>query len=738
MNQRALLRVASSIVFGALAADAAQIEFHVAPTGRDSNPGTQARPFATLERARDAVRSARAGEAEGVFRIVLSGGVHRINRTVVFDLRDSAGGNGVTEIVAAPRQHPILSGAAPLPGRWKRVPRSFAHLPEQAQGRVWVADVPPDWPQFRTLFQGETMLRRARSRGFRQLKEPPAGYHEVDRQHLYLPAEALRSVVDFSGAEMVVVPVYPWVVNILPMTGVDRASGLVRTAVPATYPLAPPGFASFPEGTVWIENVLEALDEPGEWVLDSRARKLYLWPRDANQPGNDVVAPLLTELIRVEGKIDYEGATDTPVRGLVFRGLSFAQTDRWPWETEKTGWGLQHDWEMFDRPTAMLRFRGAESCRVEDCRFLNSGATGLRLDLHCQRIAVTRCEVAHLGGAGILLAGYGMGTKDVNRDNSVTDCDIHHIGRLLWHSAGIWAWQSGQNRIEHNRVRHTPYTGILVTGRTGLDRKGMSECSRTVRWAEVDRVLKRLPATWQEREPLMHGRRNIVAYNELRDCMEILGDGNAIYISGTGANNEVRNNFIHDIPAQNINASIRCDDDQHATTVENNVIARVSGEGIIWKGANIIRNNVLYDIRDATPDGRPAVHKRGYLVMPSAAVDGSAVQRNIIVSRIAGQNLLHERLQPVAARAGMTTPAALRTCAADYNLYFNSAEPGWGRKHLDAQRQFGIERHSVEADPRFRNPANNDFSLPPDSPALQLGFKPIDLSAVGPRKAVAQ
>jgi hypothetical protein len=75
----------------------------------------------------------------------------------------------------------------------------------------------------------------------------------------------------------------------------------------------------------------------------------------------------------------------------------------------------------------------------------------------------------------------------------------------------------------------------------------------------------------------------------------------------------------------------------------------------------------------------------------------------------------------------------LRTCKADNNLYFNTAEPGWGLKHLGAQRQFGIEQHSVEADPQFRNAAKDDFRLAPDSPALKLGFQPIDISQVGPR-----
>lgn len=78
-------------------------------------------------------------------------------------------------------------------------------------------------------------------------------------------------------------------------------------------------------------------------------------------PSDDIVAPALTELIRIEGAVDYDGSKDEPVRGLVFRGLTFTQADRFTWEEGHQGWGLQHDWEMFDRSTAMVRLRGAET-----------------------------------------------------------------------------------------------------------------------------------------------------------------------------------------------------------------------------------------------------------------------------------------------------------------------------------------------------------------------------------------
>ena len=41
-------------------------EFHVAPTGNDANPGTKAKPFATLERARETVRALQTREGATV------------------------------------------------------------------------------------------------------------------------------------------------------------------------------------------------------------------------------------------------------------------------------------------------------------------------------------------------------------------------------------------------------------------------------------------------------------------------------------------------------------------------------------------------------------------------------------------------------------------------------------------------------------------------------------------------
>ena len=52
----------------------------------------------------------------------------------------------------------------------------------------------------------------------------------------------------------------------------------------------------------------------------------------------------------------------------------------------------------------------------------------------------------------------------------------------------------------------------------------------------------------------------------------------------------------------------------------------------------------------------------------------------------------------------------------------------------EAWQAKGLDRHSIVADPKFRNAAEDDYRLQPDSPAFALGFKPIPVDRIGPYK----
>jgi hypothetical protein len=342
-----------------------------------------------------------------------------------------------------------------------------------------------------------------------------------------------------------------------------------------------------------------------------------------------------------------------------------------------------------------------------------------------RRLPLARCkgfippQEEDIGGAGVLLAGYGPGTKDVNRRNRIVNNDIHHVGQTYWHSAAIFTWQSGENLIAHNHIHHTPYTAIVVSGRIGMDPSGRSECSKTVRWKEAREVLGGRGGSWKQREPLLHSRKNIVEYNDIHDVMEVLEDGNCVYVSGCGGGNVVRYNWLHNCESIHMAEGIRCDDDQHETIIHGNVLWRIGGLAtyIAIKGVNHVTNNIMACPVRAT--------YRGMLSLECAPVAGSLVQRNIFYA---------VNRNDIPCYQGMTyyrNIARLADCQADFNVYHNTADPAWGFRHLHRERGNGIEAHSLPVDPMFLDAENGELRLEKGSAAWKLGFEPIDMARMG-------
>ena len=53
------------------------------------------------------------------------------------------------------------------------------------------------------------------------------------------------------------------------------------------------------------------------------------------------------------------------------------------------------------------------------------------------------------------------------------------------------------------------------------------------------------------------------------------------------------------------------------------------------------------------------------------------------------------------------------------------------QRSFEEWQKTGKDLHYMIADPGFVDPDNYDFHLKPDSPAIKLGFKPIDTSKMG-------
>lgn len=312
---RSLLSAMALVSTAAFATD-----FHMAPNGNDANPGTQAKPFATLERARDAIRELKqAGPLKEPVTVRLGGGRYALAREVRFGPEDSGTAACPITYTAAGPEPVVLDGGRGITG-WQK-----------HDAKLWVATVPDvaggAW-RFRQLYLNGRQRVRARTpnEGFLRVAGCPEGtpktanYHKDCQTFQFKPGDIHADWTNLSDVEVIVY--HFWTDSHLPIKSVDTESNLVTFAHKAGKTFTD-DFSE--DGARYIvENVFEGLDAPGEWYLNRHTGQLFYYPL----PGEDlakaeVVAPFASAHLRLEGK----PAERRYVEHVRFRNLSFAYSN---------------------------------------------------------------------------------------------------------------------------------------------------------------------------------------------------------------------------------------------------------------------------------------------------------------------------------------------------------------------------------------------------------------------------
>ena len=659
----------------------------VAPDGNDGWSGLSAEPnaartdgpFATIARARDAVREARGRGQAGPFAVELRGGVYVLSEPLVFTPEDSGTEDAPMIYRAHAGERPFISGGRRIAGF---VETSLSGL------ACWQTELPEvrDGWNFQQLF-----VRRRGARHFERRYRPVRGmlviagltysperkaapHRAAQRDFRFFPGdfEAFRNVADVE-----VVALHAWSASRLCVENVDLTTGVVRFTSMPTFRIG--HWYRRGRNPYYIENIREELRHPGEWYLDRPSGTLYYVPLPGETPANvEVVAPRLETLVTVRGDAEAERF----VEHLVFERMGFGHTN---WTTPRQGYDVSQG-----QPTlsAAVELAGARECAVVRCTVAHTGAYAIGLGLGCQQNRIAGCSLYDLGGGGVKVGDSRMAKTAVfpvlPTDNVVENNAMVGGGRTHFSANGVWAGIVKGLTVRHNEIRDFPYTGIGLGWSWGYAETSCAE--------------------------------NTIAYNHIHRVMRLLEDGGGIYTLGQQPGTVIRGNLIHDslmgpFACTFGQLGIYLDEGSGPFRIEDNIVYNVQMGAFNqhYGRGSVVENNIFANV---VQEPITCARKEDHL--------SYTFRRNIVY--LTTGNMISTRHNP----AGCNT-------VFDGNLYWDPSgdEPLFGAGSFAEWRAAGRGANSLIADPLFLDADAFDFRLRPESPALKLGFRPLDPTRAG-------
>lgn len=650
---------------------------YISPTGSDSGPGTLNKPFATISRARDAVRQIKKAGLNADVTVYLRGGVYTLDKTVTFGPADSGSEVHRITYAAYADEKPVISGAVKLAGDWGRQP---------AENAIWDVQLPKGtW--FQELFVDGRRQPRARipASGFLKARDLNGSRTEFGFENGQLdpgPSDA--------ASALAIVRTYEWHEQHVPVAKIDRGRGVITLASPAAYAVVPTGYGV--AGEFAIENLRSATTQPGNWCLERSSGILSYRPPEGIDPRKADIRGATT---RVLFDLCGDPAKKQRVENLHFRGLTFTQTGR----IEKLEWG------QYEGQAIRMQI-GVANCSIRDCRFLDLGGSGVVLWRDCRGIELDGNEFARVGDTSIVVSDY-LGEGPANGGgNRIVNNRIHDGGTVRRNACGIEMSMTEGNVVAHNLIHDMPYIAIRLSGAMPTD------------WQAKHVPSISPPFTADKIKPFVRSRNNRVEFNHIHNVMQAMSDGGAIYFWGTmgdGANS-VTGNLIEDIGlpgrlAVGIYMDDYCDDVQ----IRDNVVVRANWGLHLHGSPRITVENNIFGFASVVD---VSIQPEKYNTPPM----GSVIRRNIFY--MGTGKLTHEwtdwKKQPISEM--------------NFNCWWRP-EGKLAGKAIQLGFGQGFDKDSVIVDPLFVDPIKPQAGLKPESPAIKLGFKPIDVRGVGPAKA---
>ena len=655
-----------------ISAQSPGLKIYVSPSGDDSAAGSKEQPLASLNGALEKVKQARISTmAEGPVEIRISDGVYWISEPLLIGTENSGSEKSPVIVKAEEGARPVFCGGKKIEG--------FEKVSEQ----LWQAKIPEvaqyGW-NFEQLYVNGRRAVRAQSpnSGFYSLKSVSETVlvngggraPELAVQKLGLFADGIEEMESFSKEDYesgVITFYHKWDNTRKRIFGFEKDSSAVYISGKGVKP-----WNSLDNKTRYtIENYRAALDTCGEWYLD-RSGYLYYMPLPGETIENtEITAPVVSHFILIGG----DEKSGKKAGNIRFEGLSFQVAGyRMPVSGNEPA-------QAAAPVDAVVIADFAENVQFEDCEIAHTGTYAVWFRKACTNCRVQRCYFHDLGAGGVKIGETVLPenpqhlTKNIVVDNNI----IRSGGYVFPCAVGVILFHASDNQVTHNEIADFRYSGVSVG--------------------------------WVWGYTPSPSKRNKIEFNHIHHLgWGELCDMGGVYCLGESEGTTVSNNVVHHVYSFDYGGwGLYTDEGSTGIVMENNLVYQCKSSGFHqhYGKENFIRNNIFVN------------NMKAQLQATRVEEHLSFTFTNNIVWFSSG-DLLSSNWDKINIHS-------------DKNCYWDTRTKyiGFKKQSFAEWQKSGKDVHSIVADPKFANPADNDFRIKNKTVLRKTGFKEFDYSKAG-------
>ena len=513
-------------------------EYYVSTEGNDKNPGTQTQPFATLRRARNAVRELKKSEdlPKGGVTVWIQAGTYYVNESLTLSDEDSGTERAPIVYRGQSGQQVRIVGGRQVKGfQTVTDPEILQRLDESVRAKVVCADLKvagiTDFGEVATrsnrlelFFRDEPMqLARWPNEGFLRIVdvvgETPKTIHgrkgTVEGKFTYSDDRPKR----WADEQEIWLHGYwfwDWSDSFEKVSSIDTEKRIIETAAPYH------NYGYRKGQRYYALNVLAELDRPGEWYLDRQQGILYFLP---------------------PSPIDRSKAVLSMLRHL--------------FELKNCSWVTIRDLVLEATRSTAVTVSGGTGNKIAGCTIRNTGSWAVSISGGGSN-SVLGCDIYRTAEGGVSLSG-GERKSLTPAGHRAVNNHIHHFGRIYRTYRPAVSVGGVGNHVAHNVIHDGPHNAIQLGGN-----------DHTIEFNEIYNV-----------------------------CFET-GDVGAFYMGRdwTARGTIIRHNYFHDIKGPGLHGAmaVYLDDAASGISIIGNIFHRAGRAAFIGGGRdNLVENNIFVD-----------------------------------------------------------------------------------------------------------------------------------------------